>query len=118
MNDINKISIPHDRKVITAKGYDALDKLAYLLKQNPDIIIKLNGQTDIRGERIENLNLSQQMAETAKQYLVSKGIPASNIIARGYGDRYLINKCHRGVECSLTEHIVNNRVEVVVWHSK
>ncbi|MDR3704602.1 MAG: OmpA family protein [Paludibacteraceae bacterium] len=118
LNDINKLSIPHDRKVITAKGYDALDKLAYLLKQNPDIIIKLNGQTDIRGERIENLNLSQQMAETAKQYLVSKGIPASNIIARGYGDRYLINKCHRGVECSLTEHIVNNRIEVVVWHSK
>lgn len=117
LNDINKIQIPHDRKNITPKGYDELDKLAYLLKQNPNIAIKLNGHTDIRGERLENLNLSQTMAETAKQYLISKGIKASNIIARGYGDRYLVNKCHRGVECSLTEHIVNNRIEVVVWHT-
>ncbi len=115
LDEINKMSIKHNRKAITTQGYTTLDKLAFLLKQNPTVIIKLNGQTDIRGERMENLRLSQQMAETAKNYLISKGVPAANIISRGYGDRYVINKCKRGVDCSLLEHDINNRVEVVVW---
>lgn len=115
LDEINKMSITHDRKQITKKGYAALDKLAYLLKENPKIVIKLNGQTDIRGERNDNLVLSQELAETAKKYLMSKGVPASNIIARGYGDRYVINKCKRGVDCSISEHMINNRIEVVVW---
>lgn len=115
LDEINKLTVEHNRKEITKKGYATLDKLAYLLKQNPKVVIKLNGQTDIRGERNDNLVLSQEMAETAKKYLMNKGIPSANIIARGYGDRYVINKCKRGVECSLSDHQINNRVEIVVW---
>jgi outer membrane protein OmpA-like peptidoglycan-associated protein len=115
LNEINSMVVPHDRKVISKRGYAVLDKLAYFMKQNPAIVIKLTGHTDIRGERNDNLSLSQELAETAKQYLVSKGISPSNIIARGYGDRYVINKCRRGVECSITEHMANNRIEIIVW---
>lgn len=115
LDDINKITVEHNRKVITKQGYASLDKLAFLLKQNPNVVVKLNGQTDIRGERNDNLVLSQELAETAKKYLMSKGIPSANIIARGYGDRYVINKCKRGVDCSISDHQINNRVEIVVW---
>lgn len=115
LDEINKMVVPHDRKQISKKGYALLDKLAFLMRENSKIVVKLNGQTDIRGERNDNLVLSQELAETAKNYLVSKGVPAANIIARGYGDRYIINKCKRGVECSIPEQMVNNRIEIVVW---
>ncbi|MBN1462561.1 MAG: OmpA family protein [Paludibacteraceae bacterium] len=115
LDEINTMVIPHDRKKISQIGYLTMDKLAIYLKNNPNVVIKLNGHTDVRGERYDNLSVSQEMANTAKEYLISKGVKEENIIPRGYGDRYVINKCRRGQECSLTEHIQNNRVEVVVW---
>jgi len=115
LDEINIMVVPHDRKKITQIGYLTLDKLAQYMKSNPKIVIRLNGHTDVRGERYENLSVSQEMADTAKKYLVSKGVQDGNIIARGYGDRYVINKCRRGQECSLTDHMQNNRVQIVVW---
>ena len=115
LDEMNTMVIPHDRKKITQIGYLTLDKLAIYLKNNPKIIVKLNGHTDVRGERYENLSVSQEMAKLSNDYLLSKGVSQKNIIPRGYGDRYVINKCRRGQECSLTEHIQNNRIEVVVW---
>ena len=115
LDEMNTMVIPHDRKKISQIGYLTLDKLAIYLKNNPKVIIKLNGHTDVRGERYENLSVSQEMANIAEQYLLAKGVSQRSVIPRGYGDRYVINKCRRGQECSLTEHIQNNRVEVVVW---
>jgi len=34
---------------------------------------------------VENLRLSQQRAESIRQYLVKKGISAARVIAKGYG---------------------------------
>ncbi len=115
LDEMNTMVIPHNRKEITQIGYLTLDKLAIYLKNNPKVVIKLNGHTDVRGERFENLSVSQEMANKAEEYIRNKGVSQKNIIPRGYGERYVINKCRRGQQCSLTEHIQNNRIEVVVW---
>ena len=65
-----------------------------------------------------NLNNSQKIAETAKDYLLSKGVSNDNLIARGYGERYLTNRCKRGVVCTESQHLENRRVEIVVWKIK
>jgi outer membrane protein OmpA-like peptidoglycan-associated protein len=115
LDDISGMVIPYRGDEITAEGYKILDRLAAYLLQNPNIVIKLNGHTEARGNRFTNLMVSQQASETAESYLVKKGINEQNIIPRGYSERYLLNRCKRGIYCEDAEHLKNRRIEVVVW---
>ncbi|NPA36130.1 MAG: OmpA family protein [Chlorobi bacterium] len=118
LDEISGMTIPYRGNKITPEGYKILDKLAAFLISNPNIVVKLNGHTDARGNMYNNLNLSQLMADKAEEYLVSKGVNEENVIPRGYGERYLVNKCGRGKYCTEAEHLKNRRIEVVVWRIK
>ena len=48
--------------------------------------IQVNGYTDRIGKEASNLKLSQRRAETVANYIVSKGAPAANVTAVGYGE--------------------------------
>ena len=115
LNELGDSKIPYTGTNFTQDGLNELDKLAAYLLNNRHVVVKLNGHTDSRGNQTYNLHTSQTMAEKAEQYLLSKGVPKQNIIPRGYGERYPINKCKRGTRCSEQEHLQNRRVEVVVW---
>jgi uncharacterized protein (UPF0297 family) len=118
LNEISGLVIPYEGNTITADGYSKLDQVAAYLLNNPQVVIKLNGHTDARGNMITNLNTSQSMAEVAGKYLESKGVPEDNYIPRGYGERYILNKCRRGKLCDEASHLENRRIEVVVWRFK
>ena len=45
----------------------------------------LAGHTDNKGSRGYNVRLSQKRAESVRDYLVSKGIAADRMVAKGYG---------------------------------
>ncbi|MBR8537850.1 PD40 domain-containing protein [Carboxylicivirga sediminis] len=115
LDDIGMMIIPYEGNEITKEGLAVLDELATYLSLNPNIVVKLNGHTEAKGNRYNNLNVSQDIAEKAEQILISKGINDEQMIPRGYGERYLKNKCKRGVYCSDSEHLINRRIEVVVW---
>jgi outer membrane protein OmpA-like peptidoglycan-associated protein len=115
LDDIGMMIIPYEGNEITKEGLAVLDELATYLLNNPNIVVKLNGHTEAKGNRYNNLNVSQNMADKAEQILISKGINDEQMIPRGYGERYLKNKCKRGVYCSDSEHLINRRIEVVVW---
>jgi outer membrane protein OmpA-like peptidoglycan-associated protein len=118
LNEISGLVIPYKGNTITAEGYSKLDQVAAYLLNNPQVVIKLNGHTDARGNMITNLNTSQSIAEAAGKYLESKGVPEDNYIPRGYGERYILNKCRRGKLCDEAAHLQNRRIEVVVWRFK
>ncbi|MCB0622112.1 MAG: OmpA family protein, partial [Saprospiraceae bacterium] len=59
-----------------------------------------------------NLRLSQQRADAAVNYIVSRGISRSRISARGYGETRLVNRCDDGVDCTEAEHQANRRTEI------
>jgi len=44
-------------------------------------------------------------------YLMSKGINPSQLIAKGYGENNLTNRCSDGVTCTEREHLANRRTE-------
>lgn len=115
LNEIGEMIIPYIGNNITPEGYKVLDRLAAFLQNNKHVVIKLNGLTDARGNRLTNLQTSQSVAEKAEEYLRTKGIADDNIIPRGYGERYLRNRCGRGKLCTDDQHLENRRVEVVVW---
>ncbi len=103
---------------LDAAAIKTLDKLADYLIKSPGVVVKLNAHTEAKGNRYGNLQISQKMADKAKDYLVSKGVKDEQLIPRGYGERYLLNRCHRGIYCDAAQHKVNRRIEVVVWNVK
>ncbi|MFW6389377.1 MAG: OmpA family protein, partial [Marinilabiliaceae bacterium] len=115
LDDIGTMVIPYRGDHITGEGKEVLDQLAVYLKNHPDVVVKLNSHTDSRGNKYNNLQVSQKVAEKAENYLMERGIDDKNMIPRGYGERYLVNDCERGRLCEEEEHLENRRIEVVVW---
>jgi outer membrane protein OmpA-like peptidoglycan-associated protein len=76
--DLNKADIRPDAAI-------ELDKVVEILNDNPTITIELSSHTDSRGDDKLNLKLSQARAESARAYIVSKGIAPERITAKGYG---------------------------------
>ncbi|MEM6394940.1 MAG: OmpA family protein [Bacteroidota bacterium] len=87
------------------------DNLLQLLRERPNIRIEIASHTDSRGGAASNQNLSERRAQSVVSYLVSKGINRSRLVARGYGESRLKNRCADGVSCTEAEHAVNRRTE-------
>lgn len=97
---------------LTADSRTVIDnKLLKLMRDKPNIRIELNSHTDSRGSADANQNLSQARAEAVVNYLVSRGIQRSRLVAKGYGESRLKNRCKDGVECSEDDHAQNRRTE-------
>jgi len=76
---------------IDKKYYPEIEKLAKLLKENPDIKIEIQGYTDNLGEARYNLELSKKRAEALKNILVNKyKIDTNRIKTIGFGMKYPI----------------------------
>ncbi len=67
------------------ESYKVIDELVSYLNRKDDERIELGGHTDNVGKPAKNLLLSQARAEAVRNYLLSKGIDASRVTAKGYG---------------------------------
>jgi outer membrane protein OmpA-like peptidoglycan-associated protein len=70
---------------LTGDSRTVLDIVAESLKGNPDVKVEVAGHTDITGSAATNRRLSQARAESVRDYLISKGLAADRLTARGYG---------------------------------
>ena len=62
-----------------------MERIIRFMKKNTNLIVELGGHTDNTGRAEDKRKLSQNRAEAVKNYLVSQGIPAKSLVARGYG---------------------------------
>ena len=79
-----------DRDEIRPDAALELDKLVTVLEDNPEIKIELSSHTDSRQTAAYNDDLSKRRAQSAVNYIVSKGIDSERLIARGYGESQLL----------------------------
>jgi len=63
-----------------------LDNLAETLKDNLNVVVELKSHTDYIGSDAQNNKLSQQRADVCVAYLISQGIDAGQLVARGMGE--------------------------------
>lgn len=103
-----------DKSYIRRDAAVELDKLLVILRENPGLKIELSSHTDSRASDEYNMELSQRRAEAAVSYLVGKGVERYRLVARGYGETQLLNKCANGVDCSEEDHQLNRRTEFKV----
>jgi len=80
------IEFESGRDIIKPSSYVILDKVVDVLNEYPDYKLKISGHTDSQGRDENNLILSHQRAEAAKNYLAEKGIDATRLDAVGYGE--------------------------------
>ena len=111
---LNKIFYDLDKTNIREEASTDLDKIVRFLVDNPTYKIEIASHTDSRGSDEYNLELSQKRAQAVVDYLVRKGIDKNRLIAKGYGETKLVNKCSNGVACSEEEHQQNRRTEFTI----
>ncbi len=87
----NKINLPGvefelNSATLTPASSSVLNGAATTLNRYMDITVEAAGHTDSSGKATYNMSLSQRRAESVRDYIIGKGIDASRITARGYGE--------------------------------
>ncbi len=76
-----------NKDIVKPESYGALNDIAKVLQENPDVKVRIVGHTDSDGADAANLDLSKRRAASVKNELVkSFGIEASRIEADGKGE--------------------------------
>jgi outer membrane protein OmpA-like peptidoglycan-associated protein len=99
---------------IRPEGKIELNKLIKYMKEHPDLRVELSSHTDSRASDYYNILLANRRSESCVKYIKKMGIPSDKIIAKGYGEKQLINKCADGVKCTEAEHQENRRTELKI----
>lgn len=108
---LNSIYYDYNDDKILPDAEPQLQLLLDLLNQYGDMVIELSSHTDARGNDDYNQRLSQRRAQSAKNWIVARGIPDARIEAVGYGETQILNQCVNNVECTEEEHRFNRRTE-------
>jgi OOP family OmpA-OmpF porin len=96
---------------LTEASRTVLDKMAGSLKRYPKLQIEVAGYTDSSGSRAANVRLSQQRAESVRDYLIAQEVRPEMLSAKGYGPNDPIadnataegRAINRRVELNITE---------------
>ena len=103
---LNNVFFDFDKWGLRPESYIELNRVVELLRDNPSIEIELSAHTDNRGTEEYNFKLSGARAKSVVEYILSKGIPASRINSKGYGETMPV------VDNDTDEHRqLNRRVE-------
>lgn len=111
---LKNIHYDFDKSNIRLDAEPILDNLVNIMVKNPSLMIELSSHTDSRGKGDYNEKLSQRRAASAVSYLLAKGIERNRLVAKGYGESRLLNRCANGVKCTAGEHEANRRTEIKV----
>lgn len=82
---IENIFYDYDKATLRPESKDALDEMAQIMQDNPNITIEMASHTDRHGSDAYNINLSQRRAQSVIDYLISVGIAEDRLQAQGYG---------------------------------
>lgn len=97
-----------DQAIVKPAGFAELNKHAEALKNDPNLQIRLEGNTDERGTREYNLALGERRANAVKAYLVAQGVSPSQIEVISYGEEKPVALGHN--EAAWAQ---NRRVQIV-----
>ena len=82
---LNNLFFAVNSTQLQKESFAELDRLVILLEQYPNMTIQIEGHTDNQGNRANNQRLSQQRAQSVRNYLGKKGITNNRMLAKGFG---------------------------------
>jgi OmpA-OmpF porin, OOP family len=75
---------------LTPQAKSILDGIAPSFTGQKSMRVEIGGHTDTTGKAAKNEALSQERADAVRDYLISKGVPATQLTAKGYGSSKLL----------------------------
>lgn len=89
---LNGVNFEFDSDVLTRAAEVILDDVAQVLAGMPGTPVEIAGHTSDEGDQYYNIDLSQRRADAVRRYLIAAGIPASQLMAKGYGGNAPVNQ--------------------------
>lgn len=83
---IDNIFYDFDRATLRPESKTALDEMAQVLRDNPNVTIEMASHTDRKGTDEYNIDLSSRRAKSVIDYLISVGISPDRLQSQGYGE--------------------------------
>jgi OOP family OmpA-OmpF porin len=80
------INFDFDKSNIKPEWMPVLNEAARIMKEHPDMKVRIEGNTDSKGTEAYNQKLSERRAQSVFNYLVGKGISPSRMETIGYGE--------------------------------
>jgi OmpA-OmpF porin, OOP family len=105
---LNILFEPNKWNILPA-SFTELDNLAVTMRTNPRMVIQLEGHTDPQGDPKKQMKLSKDRVESAKKYLILKGISGSRIRTKAFGGTQPLSNAN-----TAEAHRLNRRVEMRV----
>ncbi len=83
---IDNIFYDFDKATLRPESKVALDSMAQVLRDNPNVTIEMASHTDRKGTDEYNIDLSSRRAKSVIDYLISVGIAPDRLQSHGYGE--------------------------------
>jgi outer membrane protein OmpA-like peptidoglycan-associated protein len=97
-----------DKSNIAPNSGKLIKEIARILKENPYIVVDLQGHTDPRADNDYNQRLGMRRARSTRDYLVRQGIAPSRITIRSFGETRLKSPLN-----NITDYARDRRVEFI-----
>jgi OOP family OmpA-OmpF porin len=89
---LNNIFFATGKSALSSESFPELNRIAITMTDNKTLFIELGGHTDNTGSDEFNLRLSQDRADSVREYLIGKGIEPDRVASKGYGETVPVAK--------------------------
>lgn len=83
---VENIFYDFDKATLRPESKDALDEMARMLADNPNVTIEMSSHTDRKGSDEYNDKLSERRAKSVVDYLIAAGVDPARLTWKGYGE--------------------------------
>lgn len=80
------VNFDFDKSDIRPDSRPVLDEAAFILRENPDIRVSVEGHTDGMGTDVYNMALGERRAAAVYRYLVAAGIDPGRMETKSFGE--------------------------------
>lgn len=114
INELGHVYFDLNSSYLKEESKGKLEALSQILKNNPDLELKVSAHTDSRGESTYNSWLSERRVSRTVEFLTSLGITVDRLSSEAYGESMLLNDCDDHTYCPEAKHKINRRSEFLV----
>lgn len=104
---LNNLIFEVNKNKINPESYPELDIVVSMMRENPNMVIQLEGHTDFVGNPEKLMKLSQDRVDAVKSYLTSKKVNKSRIKTKAFGGTAPLSR-----DDTPEAHRMNRRVEL------
>ena len=109
--DLEMIHFEFDMSRITEEARITLQSNAEIIKENPGVIIQIEGHCDERGTNDYNLALGQRRARSTREYLINLGVDPGSLTTISYGEEQPLDPGHNEEAWGKNRRVQFNRAQ-------